>query len=236
VKVIDGQTLQVLRVGNPVIVRVRDMPLEISKDRVQQLVSQQTVTVIVYDRTADGKFVGEVILPTGHSLSQEVAPTLAVPPPVKPLVPAISSSAPQRVRPKTLGISYDQMMQNLTTFFHMASSPLTTGKERYFGQNPGGAAILEIIGDKTDITQTALIIGLPNDNAQILVRNTGLMLLFLHNAVPGWSQAAHWTKITMGKFTTSQTNSATTQYGGKAITMSLTRPLGLILVTVEPGQ
>jgi hypothetical protein len=40
VKVIDGQTLQVLRAGIPVIVKVPDMPLGISKDRIQRLVGQ----------------------------------------------------------------------------------------------------------------------------------------------------------------------------------------------------
>jgi endonuclease YncB( thermonuclease family) len=96
VKVLDGQTLQVLRQGNPVPVRVRDIPTHVSKDRIHELVSQQTVIVIVYNRTPDGMFIGEVILPTGQSLSQAVAPADVAAkydkPPVSTVVPTPPAS------------------------------------------------------------------------------------------------------------------------------------------------
>jgi hypothetical protein len=99
VKVIDGQTLQVLRAGIPVIVKVRDVPLGISKDHIQKLVGQQTVTIIVYDRTADGRLISEVILPTGRSLSQEVKPPEITSQPDKSLSPTIPPAAQARSTP-----------------------------------------------------------------------------------------------------------------------------------------
>lgn len=103
VKILDGQTLQVLRQGKPVTIRIRDLPASASQNRLRALVEQQTVTIIVYDRAADGKLIGEVILPTGGSLSEEVAPSQAATPPVKPSMHQVSSPQNQQTPLQRVG-------------------------------------------------------------------------------------------------------------------------------------
>jgi len=96
VKVVDAQTLQVLRQGKPVTVRIRDMPAGAPTERVRELVEQQTVTVIVYAVERTGRLVGEVILPTGRSLSAEVLPAEATAKYDKPLVPTLPQTEQRR--------------------------------------------------------------------------------------------------------------------------------------------
>ena len=192
VKVLDGQTVQVLRQGTPVTVRVRDIPTHVSKERIHELVGQQTVTVIVYDRTAEGRLIGEVILPTGRSLSQEVAPAAVVAKPAEPREPIVSSPMPQASRPKTLGVSYDQMMQYLAAMFQMERAPPRQGYERYLGKRPGGAALIELLGAKDDLSEAALMVFFPRDDPKIFGDNTAILIRFMKNALPEWVQGGEW--------------------------------------------
>lgn len=234
-KVIDGQTLQVMRDGKPVIVQVRDIPPATAKDRVRELVEQQIVTVIVYTRTADGRFVGEVILPTGRSLSQEVAPAAVVAKPDKPLEPGVSSPMPQASRPKTLGVSYDQMMQYLASVFQIERATPRQGYERYLGKRTGGAALIELLGAKDDLSEASLMVFFPRDNPKIFGDNTVILLRFMKNVVPEWVQGGEWVTNAVKKLVTSP-HGATEEisYSRKSIRVALAKELAAVTVTVTP--
>ena len=80
VSISDGDTLSVLREGKAVKVRLYgvDTPEKTQAFGTQarqftgELVFQQTVTVLVHDTDRYGRLVGEVQLPDGRSLNQEL--------------------------------------------------------------------------------------------------------------------------------------------------------------------
>ncbi len=141
----------------------------------------------------------------------------------------------QQSAPKTLGISYDQVMESLTDFFVMEkTAPLNDGRERYMGQTDNDLAILEIIGDKADIDKTTLIIFIPSDNNDVVLQNSALALKFIDNAAPNWAGANDWLNEAVTSLTTNPNQSIKTTHDNKLIEASLASGLGMLTFSVSP--
>lgn len=140
----------------------------------------------------------------------------------------VNEVAPKEV--KTLGISYDQMMNYFGDAFPMEHMPLDDGRERYFGD--GEHASLEIIGDKSDISQTTLIllVGEGSNNEEM----GAISLRFLMNAVPGWSEAEDWLSQSLADLAVKGTGETKTTYQNKVVKANFAAPLGMVFITVEP--
>jgi len=78
----------------------------------------------------------------------------------------------------TIGISYNQIMEYLDQYISMSKSTDVRGQQRYMGQTSDNLAMLEIIGNKKNVSQATLMIGIPNDAPQIVLRNTAMLLRF----------------------------------------------------------
>lgn len=135
---------------------------------------------------------------------------------------------------KRLGVSYDQMMNYLSNFFTMEKSSPVNGVDRYMATTTNGLAILEIIGNKDNISQTTLLLGLPNDNSTVAIENSALLLLFLKNAVPEWKDRDTWATASLKKIAETSSDEEKKLYGGKSIEMSFLKELGMLSVTVKP--
>ena len=133
----------------------------------------------------------------------------------------------------TIGVSYNQMMNYLSNSFTMEKSTPVKGRDRYMGTTSSGTTILEIIGEKDNIAQTTLIIGIPSDNQYILIENSAILLRFLENAVPEWEDSSDWVTTSIEKFSSSTSNKEEKVYGNKLIEMSLLKELGWVMVTVK---
>ena len=92
--------------------------------------------------------------------------------------------------------------------------------------------MLELIGDKNDLTQATLIIGVPNDSPTILARNSTLFMRFVKNVAPNWTGSDHWAAEALKKTAASQTPVSTVR-GVRRIAVSFLKPLGMVLVTVK---
>ena len=160
--------------------------------------------------------VGSFLLETEDEIKEEIEP----------------QEEPQQ---ETLGISYNQMMNYLSNFFTMEKSTPVDGQDRYMGETSSGLAILEIIGEKEDITQTTLLIGIPSDNYEILIENSAILIRFLKNAVPEWEESSDWATTSLEKMTESTSTREEEIYGNKLIKMYLIREFGMVTVTVEPA-
>jgi hypothetical protein len=131
-----------------------------------------------------------------------------------------------------LGLSFDQITQYLSNYITLDKSTPVAGQPRYMGMTDDKLAALEIIGDRNNITQASLMIGLPNDSNAALVRNSALFMRFVKNATPGWIQREDWAIAALKRATASE-SPVSTVFGSRLITVSFLKPLGMVIVTVK---
>ena len=132
-----------------------------------------------------------------------------------------------------LGVSYDQMMNYLSNFFTMEKSTSVRGEDRYMSQTSSGLATLEIIGDKNNISQTSLMMGIPSDSPSAIIENSAILVRFLKNVVPEWEGSSDWATASMEKIAGSASDEEEKIYGDKKIKMSIIEEWGIITVTVK---
>jgi len=134
--------------------------------------------------------------------------------------------------PLTIGISYNQIMEDLDQYISQSKSSDVRGQPRYMGTTSDSLVILEIIGVKKDISQATLMIGIPNDAPKILVRNTAILMRFMKNIAPEWRLASDWaTGALKCIIATGETEEIIR--GSKSIKISLIKFLGIVSVTVK---
>ncbi|HEX4959603.1 MAG TPA: hypothetical protein VF173_02095 [Thermoanaerobaculia bacterium] len=143
----------------------------------------------------------------------------------------LAGMAPNELSAGT-GLSYSQMTQYLSSYFSLEKSTPVNGQPRYMGATGDKLAMLELIGDKNDLTEATLIIGLPNDSQSVLVRNSAMFMRFIKNAAPSWEGSGDWAVAALKKATTTEVPVSTVR-GTRRITVSLQKPLAMVLVTVK---
>jgi hypothetical protein len=132
-----------------------------------------------------------------------------------------------------IGVSYDQALRFLAADFKMEQSAPLNGQARYNGASADNLAMVEILGDKADVMQASMIVGLARDApAKLIVKQSAMLLRFLKNTVPEWTGAADWISKTMPIALASGKEQSTFQ-GIRMISMSYTPSFGLLLVSVS---
>ncbi len=135
-------------------------------------------------------------------------------------------------KPLTIGISYNQIMEYLDQYISMSKSSDVRSQPRYMGQTSDDLAILEIIGNKKDVSQATLMIGIPNDAPKILVRNTAILLRFMENVAPEWKLGSDWATSALERVSSTGEPEEIIR-GSKSIKLSLIKVLGIVSVTVK---
>ena len=130
------------------------------------------------------------------------------------------------------GLSYGEITNYLSNVITLQKSSPVDGQPRSMGMSADKLSMLEVIGDKRNITQATLAIGVPNNSPTALARNSALVLRFVKNATPGWSGSADWTVAALQKAAATE-NPVETTYGSRRITMTFLKPMGMIMVTVK---
>jgi len=143
-----------------------------------------------------------------------------------------SKANAQTEKSLTIGISYNQTMEYLDQFISMSKSSDVDGQPRYMGQTSDNLAMLEIIGNKNDVSQASLMIGIPNDAPKILIRNTAILLRFMKNVAPEWKSGSDWATSALGRVSSTDEPEEIIR-GSKSIKLSVIKVLGIICVTVK---
>ena len=130
------------------------------------------------------------------------------------------------------GLSYREITSYLSNVITLQRSSSVDGQPRYMGMSGDKLSMLEVIGDKSNITQATLAIGVPNDSPTALARNSAMVLRFVKNATHGWPGSTDWTVAALQKAAATE-NPVETTYGARRITMTFLKPMGMIMVTVK---
>ena len=154
-----------------------------------------------------------------------------------------SSAAPQVTAPRpsasgsvhrTIGISYDSFMKYLSNIFVMTKTDVLKAGDRYMGMTGDKLASLEVIGDKQNISEACLVVGLPSDSDSVLARNGGLILRFVANCDPDWEDAVTWATDTVGRLVSSGDSSVEQiTRGDKLIEMRWIKPQRMVFLSVR---
>ncbi len=153
--------------------------------------------------------IGLLMINVKHSL--QTAP--------QPVTEKPASQTVKSVKAEGISISYNQIMKYLSNFFEMKETTKVNGRDRHTAFTTDYTALLEIIGDKENIYQANVFLGLPNDAPEVLVRNTAIMLRFLENIVPEWTSRNDWANNTLKEITKSDDNTKSIIWGNKKISM-----------------
>ncbi|MEX2362403.1 MAG: hypothetical protein WD597_02215, partial [Balneolaceae bacterium] len=130
-----------------------------------------------------------------------------------------------------LGVSYNQVMDYLSTDFELEESSTYSGEQRYMGTSSNGVSMLEIIGDKENISKTTILVGFSN-NQTANTENLDYFLRFIRAIFPNSKDAADWAVNALIKIRNSPNQPLESYINDKKI--SLTNYGGLITTTVEP--
>lgn len=130
-----------------------------------------------------------------------------------------------------MGVSYTQAMQHLDNQFSMEKSTPVDGKTRYMGSIPDNLAIIELIGDETDIERASFLFGLPNGVPEIADRNRLLLTRFLKNTVPEWKSSNVWIVKSVEKVVKGGEEITVIQ-GNKIIVMNYLPPLAMVITSI----
>jgi hypothetical protein len=130
------------------------------------------------------------------------------------------------------GLSTSQVTRLLSSYITLERSTPVKGQLRYMGMTDDKLAALEIIGDRNNITQAALMIALLNVSRTVLDRNSILLTRFVKNVTPGWASSEDWAGAALRE-TTATENPVSMAFGTRSLTVSFLKPLGMVLVTVK---
>ncbi|HUT91490.1 MAG TPA: SHD1 domain-containing protein [Thermoguttaceae bacterium] len=134
-----------------------------------------------------------------------------------------------------LGRTEKQILSNLEEYFlHLEDSSPVQERPRRMAQTPDKLALIEVIGDPRDVHSASVVIGIPKDAPTILIRNTGICLVLLKNALPAWSERVDWFNGALKRIADSPDGSPERiQVGNATVNLNLSKELGLCTLTVK---
>lgn len=138
----------------------------------------------------------------------------------------------QTEKPLTIGVSYNQIMEYLDSVISMSKSSDVNGLPSYTGQTEDDLAMLEILGEKSDVIKAAILIAIPNDDKKVLIKNSAMILRFLKNIIPQWEGAADWVTSAL-KRTNSTGEPEEIVKGNKLVRLSFLKVFGMISLSVK---
>jgi hypothetical protein len=140
----------------------------------------------VYGRTKED--CEKAAAPLIEKSKAEKAEVDATAPPAVAAKPTVSASNLPQHSPRRIGLRYDQIMYLLDQFFPtMEKSTVDYDgvvQDSYSGRSTNGLALLEVIGDKSNISSATLLLGIPKDAPDIIIENTASLIRFTKNIDP----------------------------------------------------
>lgn len=142
---------------------------------------------------------------------------------------------------QTLGVSRDQAMKNLSEYFLMGEEKATdNGQSNYVGHTVDNYALLQLIGDESDISRAILMFALPRDDHDVFLEDFMLMMIFIHNLFPDQQEKVlNWTSdswLKLAKIFASPDNNMFSQkkvFNGKKFKITFYKDMGMMSLDIK---
>ena len=99
------------------------------------------------------------------------------------------------------------------------------------GQSPDGLAILDLIGPQSNLTNVAMMVFVPSDAPDVIVKNSAYLLGLLNNTLPDWSDGTDW--MTDNTPVAQRRGEVQTSYGNAVVTLSVIPELGMLTLSIN---
>lgn len=135
-----------------------------------------------------------------------------------------------------IGLTFDEATNGLTDLFSLEKVTPADGMDRRFGFATDKLSMLEIIGDKSNITRATLVMEMPESaSGTSLGRQAATLGIFVKNMMPEWDEClTEWVLPTIQKLGENESDS--TRRGSKRIKVEKVRSVGWIAIVVEPER
>lgn len=132
-----------------------------------------------------------------------------------------------------LGVSHRAMLEALSGEFISEDSSPVDGQPRRLATADNKMALLETIGDESDVSSATLIVFLPSDSPFVAFQNTAYGIAFTKSALPDWPDAAKWFSESVTNIAEGGTDEQETSHDGVTARVSIARELGMMTVSVK---
>jgi len=93
---------------------------------------------------------------------------------------------------------------------------------------------LELIGERNNLRQVTLVVGMPNDSELIVAQNSAIMYRFLENIFSERKiEVRGWVLSNLENLSRTEKNEAEAVFGDKKISIIIIKKLGMITLSVE---
>ena len=132
---------------------------------------------------------------------------------------------------KTLGISDSQAMAKFNAIdnFELKESPLLDGRKRRLGK--ARTAILELIGDPSNLEQITISVMYSNEDQQSTLTGAANLLMLPSLVDPTWSGASDWMRESIQRIANGET--CVTTVNGITYEMTAVNEIGMISLTAS---
>ena len=134
-----------------------------------------------------------------------------------------------------LGISRDTV-EDAFSEFDLEDAPLKDGRERLLGEAPRGSVTLQLIGEKSNLEEAALVMTVYSnrDNSEVLRQSR----LFLSTVLPDWAGGVNLFEQGVIQIAddSRQNVEIERRYGDARITLTANKQWGFLTLKVEPAQ
>ena len=133
-----------------------------------------------------------------------------------------------------IDISYDQVMNHFSDYIVMEKIRSNKGQDRYLGQTADGSVVLDITGNKNNISEAALVIAVTNAASNALTSNAAGMILFIRNLFPErQTEVSKWFISAIGAVEKSSESPIENIFGNKKIQVWSLEAAGAIGIIVK---
>lgn len=144
------------------------------------------------------------------------------------------TQSPPQKQSEGLNVSRQQIVnlysQKEIGFKFEESSPVD-GQPRVMGTSPDDLAILELIGPPENLQSASIVIFIPADRQDIILKNSVYMLGLVKNVMPEWDGGSDWVVNSLEKLFEEETISTT--QGNKYVELTASKELGMIILTIK---
>ncbi len=137
---------------------------------------------------------------------------------------------------KGLGISFEKLVNGLTTVLSIEKESSLAGSEKWVGKSADNSIKLEIFGQEKDIAETTMSFSVRLDKKfQLTPQGRSALSQFLKNLAESWTQREKWIDTSLQKISRVPKSSQTVDFGNKTIQMKINAD-NYLTVLVKPNQ
>ncbi|HEX8733837.1 MAG TPA: hypothetical protein VF721_00850, partial [Pyrinomonadaceae bacterium] len=137
---------------------------------------------------------------------------------------------------KGLGITFEDVVNGLTKIVPVENVSSTTTTNKWTGASADKSVTMEIFGRREDIAEAAVGLSIKlGKNATLTERDRNVLVTFLNNLVPNWSQKENWCDAALKNLIKDRKVLQSSAIGNRFVEMTINED-NILSVRVKPNN